>query len=882
MPRIPGIRRVFRIALRSGQPSAEIEDELRFHLACRVDELVASGTGETEARRIAQREFGDFHRYREHVLAIDRQSAREREMRLTFESVRDDLRHAARVMIARPGFTLVAVSTLALGIGATTAMFSAVSGVLLRPLPYADVDRIVHLGERELQQPGRGGTTSWDNFRDWRQMSRSFAAMGLYNTWASTLTGHGEPQRVQIAGVTAGMLDVFHVRPMLGRAFTDADNVDGAPAVAVVSWAFWKSKLGGDSGVIGRTLMLNFTPIEIVGVLPERFTPPASLDRPIWVNFSDDTDGRGGRSKNVYALLRPGVTVEQAQAEMAAIAERLAVQYPRENAGSTVVVDLLADRIVGDVRRPLYLLLGASALVLLIACANLSNILLARGVVRRQELAVRTALGAARRRIVRQLLTESFLLALVGSACGVLLARLAVTALAAMGPDVFRARPPSIDPAVLGVALGTSVATTLLFGLLPALRSVPRDPHAVLRGTSVRGGGGRTSWTRASLAVLQLSLAATLLFASTLVIASFARVLRVDPGIRGDHLLTMTVSLPRARYDSTRSTAFYQELEERIDATPGVRGVAFASLVPFGGDFDRIGISRIAGEPERQGSDMPEADRYIVTPSWFATMGVRLLRGRLLSSSDRIDSTPACLVDEVFARRVWGDRDPIGQAMKLPGRDDYATIVGVVSHVKTYGLDIDSPGQIYMSNAQYPWRWMSMVIRTAGDPASFTSTATRIVHSLDADEPVSDVRTMDELMANLLRARRFTLTLLGAFAGVAIALAIIGLYGVIAYGVAQRDREFGIRLALGARPRQIARLVLGEGARIAVAGAVLGTLGALAMGRVESSLLFEVSPHAPSALAGVMAGLVGVALVACLVPARKAMAADPSDVLRRD
>jgi predicted permease len=304
--------------------------------------------------------------------------------------------------------------------------------------------------------------------------------------------------------------------------------------------------------------------------------------------------------------------------------------------------------------------------------------------------------------------------------------------------------------------------------------------------------------------------------------------------------------------------------------------------VPFGGDFDRVGISRFAGEPERTGADMPEADRYVVTPGYFATMGIRLLRGRLLAESDRFDAAPVCVVDEQFARRVWGDADPLGKAMKLPMRDELATVVGVVTHVKTYGLDAESPGQIYMSNAQYPWRWMSMVVRTAGDPASFAATAARAVHALDPDEPVSDVRTMDELMSTLLRPRRFTLTLLSIFAGVAVTLAVIGLYGVIAYGVSQRGREFGIRVALGSRPRQIARLVLAEGARIAAVGAVLGTAGALATSRLVASLLFDVSPRDARVLLLVSAGLVAVALLACLVPARRATAADVSEVLRGD
>jgi putative ABC transport system permease protein len=803
-------------------------------------------------------------------------------MREFAESVWIDLRQAWRSLRLQPGFALIAVGTLALGIGATTSVFSAVSGVLLRPLAYANADRIVHLGERDTYEPGQGGNTSYDNFVDWRRLSRSFEAMGLYNTWQPTLTGRGDPERVQVAGVSAGMFDVFRVTPALGRRFVDSDNVDRAAAVAVVTHEFWRSHLGASPAAVGQTLMLNFTSVQVVGVMPEGFVAPGSLGRPIWVNFSDDTDGRGGRSKNVYALLRRDVTLDQARAEMTRIGARLAELYPKANGGSTIVVDRLVDRIVGDVRRPLYMLFAASFFVLLIACANLSNLLLARGVTRSRELAVRTALGAGRARIVRQLLTESLLLAVIGSLCGVLIAALATKYLVAMGPTVFAARPPTLDVVVLSAAIVSSATTTILFGLLPALRAAPRDPQATLRAASSRVSGGQTARMRSALAVVQLSLAVVLLSASTMVIKSFARVLHIDPGIRGDHLLTMAVNLPLARYDSSKSTVFYEQLRQRLEAVPGVRAVAFTSLVPFGDNMDRIAVSRIVGEPEHTGSDAPEADRYVVSPNYFGTMGVRLVRGRLLGPEDRYDGPVVCLVDEVFARRTWGDRDPIGKQMKLPQRAEFATIVGVVTHVKTYGLDLESPGQIYMSQVQYPFRWSSMVVRTVGDPALFAPTAARIVHEMDRDQPVSDVRTMDDLMGSLLRSRQFTLTLLAAFATVAVTLAIVGLYGVIAYGVSQRRREFGIRVALGAQHGQIARMVVGEGGRIAVIGALLGVAGATAMSRVLASMLFEVNPRDVGVLALVSVTLIGVAMLACVVPARRATQVDAAEVLRGD
>ncbi|HEX8945923.1 MAG TPA: ABC transporter permease [Gemmatimonadaceae bacterium] len=883
MARIPGLRRILRAAdARSGASASAIDDELRFHIESRVDELVARGTPEAEARLIAQRDFGDWNRYRADVLTIDHHYAREIRMRDFVDSVLNDSRHAVRMLRNQPAFTAVSVVTLALGIAATTTVFSAVNGVLLRPLPYADANRIVHIGEREIARSEPGGTTSYDNFADWQRLARSFTTMGIVATSAPTLTGRGDPVRVPVALVSAEMFDVFHVKPSLGRGIVPSDNVASAPPVLVLDYDLWRTRFGGDPTVIGQTVALNFVSAKVVGVLPRGFIGTGRMNRQIWSNFVNDTsDGRTGRSKDVYALLRPGVTLEQAQAEMAQISKQLEASYPQADKGETAVVDRLVDRIVGDVRRPLILLLAASLLVLLIACANLSNLLLARGMSRRRELAVRVAVGAGRGRIVRQLLTESLLLAAIGCVAGVLVARLAMSSLAALGPPVFASRPPELDLRVLLTAMTVSVATTLLFGLLPALRIAPREPQAALResGARVTGGAGKT---RTTLATAQLSLAVILLSASALVVKSFVRVLEVDSGIRSDHLLTMQITLPRARYDSSRSTIFYDQLARRLRAVPGVRSVAFTSLVPFSGDFDRIGITKIAGEAERVGADAARGDRYVVSPSYFATMGIRLLRGRIPTEEDRFDAPLVCVVDEVFAKRIFGDRDPIGRRMDLPARDGYATIVGVVSHVKTYGLDVASPGQIYMSDVQYPWRWSALVVRTTGDPLAFASVATHAVHELDADQPVDDINSMDRLMSSLLRARRFTLTVLSAFAAVAIVLAVVGLYGVIAYGATQRRREFSVRIALGAQRRQIARIVVGEGARIAVAGVLIGIVGALATARLLSSLLFDVDPHDAGVLSAVVAGLSVVAMMACVVPARRATRVDAAEVLRGD
>ncbi len=883
MPRIPGLKRFFRLAdARRRVDLSSIDDELRFHVESRVDELIATGVPERDARSQAALEFGDVRRYHDDCVAIDSRHNRELHMRELLESIWSDLKHAARSLRLQPGFAFVAIATLALGIGATTSVFSAVDGVLLRPLVYANANRIVHVGEQDAAKPGRGSTASFDNYDDWTRRSTSFAAMGIVTSASPTLTGRGDPERVQMARVSSGLFDVFGVRMHIGRPIVASDNLRGAAPVVVLRYDYWRSRFGGDPSIVGQAITLNGASALVVGVMQDGFTGPDRLDRPMWTNFiGSPANGRGGRSNEVYALLRPGVTVARAQAEMTRIAADLATLYPQDNQGETVIVDPLATRVTADVTRPLYMLLGASFVVLLIACANLSNLLLARGVSRSREIAVRSALGAGRRRIARQLLTESLLLAAVGAGIGVAIAAAVSRLLVAFGPVAFAARPPELSVNVVVASIVLSFVTAVAFGLLPALRMAPRDPQSALRDAGARVAGTRGS-LRTSLAVAQLSLAVVLLSASALVVKSFARVLRVEPGIHRDHLLTVSLDLPFAGYDSLKSTLFYAQVATRLEQMPGIRNVAATSLVPFGGSFDRVGITQIAGEPDRVGAGRATGDRYVVSPAYFTTMGVRLVRGRLLDATDRAESPTVCLVDEVFAAHTFGGAEAIGRQMKIPGpsRTDYATIVGVVTHVKTYGLDAESPGQIYLTNEQFPWRFSSLVIRTTGAPILAAPLVARVVHDLDANQPVSNVATMDDLMSQLLRGRRFILMLLSSFAAVAITLAAIGLYGVVAYGVSQRRREFGVRMALGAQRREIARMIVMEGGRIAAAGVIVGGLGALATGRFMAAFLFEVSARDAGLLAMVSGGLIAVALLACVVPAHRATTVDAAEVLR--
>lgn len=876
-------RRLFRIAAHDDRTrTAEIDDELRFHVEARVEDLVAEGLSVAAARTVAERELGDAARYRDDVIAIDHQFARETRMRELFESVNTDMKRAIRALRAQPGFSLITVLTLAIGVGGATSVFSVVSGVLLRPLPYPNPDRIVHIGERLVTQPGRGTNTSYPNFLDWKQRAQSFSSVAIVGNTVLTLTGLGDAERLRIALVDADMFDVFGVRPALGRALTRSDNEVGAADVAVVTDAFWRSKLGADPSVVGRTIQLSSYSVRIVGVMPPGFEGVGRLREPIWANFTPEASPvRSGRFREVFARLRPGVTLEQAQAEMTRISAELASVYPQDDKDQIAIVDRVSDLLVGDLRRPLYLLLGASGLLLLIACANISNLLLVRGLGRSRELAVRAAIGATRARVARQLLTESILIGTLGSIGGLLITVATVRWLVAFGPAVFELRPPAVDARVLAATVALSILTTLLFGLLPALRGTPRDLHTVLRSGSARiaGGGART---RAVLSAVQLALAVMLLSASALVMKSFARVLAVTPGIRPDHLLTAPLPLPGQRYPGATVNAFRDQLSERLRAQPGVVSVAFTSLIPFGGSFDRVGIRKVSGQAERTGANAATADRYVVSPTYFETMGIRLLRGRLFGPEDAAEAAPVCIVDEVFARSTFDTDDPIGRTLDTYGARGPCTITGIVNHVKTYGLDLPSPGQVYLSNIQTRWTSSSIVVRTTGDPLLLARVLAREVHAIDPTLPVSELASMDQLMATLLRGRRFTLTLLASFGIAALILSAIGLYGVVAFAVSERRREFSVRMALGAQRERIARLVAGEGLRIAAAGIAVGGLGAVALHRVVSALLFEASAADYATFVAVAAALLGVAMVACAVPARRATRADIAEALRSD
>ncbi|MDQ3997213.1 MAG: ABC transporter permease, partial [Gemmatimonadota bacterium] len=674
--------------------------------------------------------------------------------------------------------------------------------------------------------------------------------------------------------------DVLRIARLLGRPILPSDNVRGAAPVVLLAHGFWQDRFVGRPDVVGEVIMLQGRPMVVVGVLPPGLRLPRELDGQLWGNFIPDTlDGRGARSKDVIARLAPGVTLEHARAEMRALAARLEKAYPDDNEGMTARIDPLRDLFVGSVRQPLLLLMSASVLVLLIACANLSALLVARGVARTREFAVRTALGAGAGRAVRQLLTENLLLAVLGGAAGLALAYAATRGLVALAPEAVREQPVGLDGRVLVFTTLVTLSAGILFGLVPAVRTPRVDLQAALK-EGARGSRGVGTRLRAGLVIAQLALAVALLADAGLLFKSFAQLQQVEPGIRPESLLTFSLDLPRARYPERRQLgAFFARLESELGSLPGVRAVALGSILPFQDNFDRISVE-VEGAPPLKGGNLPEGDRYIVNPGYFGAMGIPRRAGRVFTDTDRYETPLVAVVDEVFARRTFPSGHAIGRRMRLPGRDSLATIVGVVGHVKHYGLDRESGGQIYMSHVQYPWRWMNLAVRTSGDPGAFTRTAREVIGSIDPGLAVYRVATMDQLMSELSQGRRFVLVLIGVFSAVAIAMAAVGLYGVIAYSVTQRRQEIGIRVALGARLADVTKLVLRQGVVLTAAGVLLGLVAAMAGGKLVAGLLFGVSARDPEVFSAVASLLAVVALVASYAPARRAAAVDPVEVLR--
>ena len=803
-----------------------------------------------------------------------------------------DIQYALRSIAKKPLFYAVIVLTLALGIGANAAIFTVVNGVLLQPLPYPHPDRLMMVWTYNPRQGFDKDVATYPNFEDWRRASQSFERMSGYFGASVTLTENGDPAQIRGARVTPEFFETMGVLPAQGRAFSSANGQAGGERVVIIAHGLWMRRFGGDRSLIGRPILLNGVSHEVIGVLPASFTHPA--DAELWMplapvgQFQELFSARGSFWLTVVGRLRPGVTRAAAQSEMDAIATRLEKAYP-SNAGLGIRLVALHEELVGDVKRPLLILLGAVCFVLLIACANVANLLLTRAASRQRELAIRAALGAARARLVRQLLTESAVLGLLGGAAGLLLAIFTTTWLQTLAPpELPRLSEIAVDRRVLAYAAGASVFTSLLFGLLPALHASRRDSGGQLKEGGRTGTDGRRGGrVRAALAIGELAIALVLLVGAGLLIRSVIALNSEDPGFATKGVLTLRLQLPSASYgEPARIVNFYEQLIERLEALPGVESAAAGSTVLLSRLPNSAGIN-IEGRPPLPADATNIPVPYdSVTPEYFSTLQIPLRRGRFFTRADTPQSQQVVIVNESFVKRFFPGEDPLGRRVTFNDPSDpntrWQTIVGVVADTKRGGFEREPWAETYFPMAQSPSGRAFVLLRTTGDPTALIAAARSALWSIDRNQPIAGIRTVPELLAQREVNRRFTTLLLGVFAGVALVLAVIGTYGVIAHATAQRTQEIGIRMALGADRRRILRLVLAGGIRIAAAGLIIGLAGALGLTHVLSGLLFGVSARDPLTFVVVPATLLVVALAACWIPARRAMRVEPVTALRGD
>jgi putative ABC transport system permease protein len=802
-----------------------------------------------------------------------------------------DIRHAVRQLRNSPGFTAITLVTLALGIGANTAIFSVVNAVLIRALPYKNPDSLVLIWSDERDSGNHRAQVSFTDGDDYRTRSHVFENVVTFGDWSAVFSDSGTPERIPGMQVSDGYFALMGARPLLGRAFSPEEQIEGKDQVIILGYGLWRRRFGGDPAVVGKQITLSARPYTVVGVMPKDFPAlPASLVTGGAQFYRPEADKRDDKERSsrhlrTLARLKPGVSLQQAQAELDVINHSLAKEFPEDYATMGVRAVKLQDDIAGKLRPALLVMLGAVGFLLLIACANVANLLLARSAGRQREIAVRSALGASRLRLVRQALSESVLLALAGGVLALLVAKWGTSIISTAGTRIIpQLVEAEIDFRVLAFTGVISLLTGILFGLVPALRpAVDLNDALKQGGRSSRGSAHGTF--RGILAISEIALALMLLAGAGLMLRTFGRLNAVDPGFNPKNVLTMGIGLPSSKYPfaSSKPVVFYRELLDRIRSMPGVQCAAAVSVLPLGGDFDTA-TAGVEGQVYGPG-EQPSPERYIVTPDYFKTMQVRLVRGRVFSDADNEPSPLVVLISETAAQRWWPNQDPIGKRMRIAGTsieqsELWRTVVGVVNDVKQAGLDAPHTIQVYIPHAQYGNDSMILVVRSASDPVNYTSAVRQQISVMDKDLAVSDIASLEQVLSVSVGERRFSTVLLGVFAGLGLLLASVGVYGILSYSVAQRMPEFGIRLALGATRKDVLALVLRQGCRLAILGVAVGGLAALALTRLMSSLLFEISPSDPSTFGGVALVLGAVALVATYVPARRATKVDPMVALR--
>jgi putative ABC transport system permease protein len=899
-PRLAGLRL-------SPTREAEIVEELSQHLDDRWRELIASGMSPEQATRVALADFRDGNLLADYIAPL-RQAHPPSAITPGVPGTKSlsdfwqDIRYGARMLLKNPGVTVIVIMALALGIGANTAIFSVVNTVLIRPLPYDESERLIFLTEKDAVRDEM--SISYPNFTDWRNQNQTFEKMGVYNRADYNLTGAGDAERIGTGQVSADLFSVLRVNAAHGRVFTNEEDRPGGAPVVVLSHGLWQRRFGGQTSIIGHAITLNGKSYTVIGVMPESYLYPSGVE--MWVPVGQLSDRPNWQQRGNHpgltgvARLKPGVTFEQAEADMNNVAVNLEKQYPDTNRGNRIRLRPLLETFVVDVRRTLWVVLGVVAAVLLIACANIANLLLARATARRKEMAIRTAVGASRWRIARQLLTESILISLIGGSIGLILGYWGVQLILYISPTAIpRSREISLDWTVLGFTIGVSFLTGTLFGLIPAIQAAHVDVHETLKKTG-RTTSGR-HWLRSSLVVGEVATTLVVLIFAGLMIRSFYKLHQVNPGFSDERLTSFRVSLPEKKYETEEARgSFYNRLLEDIRTLPGVESAAAASGLPLGNNSSQIPFV-IDGQSVPPRDQMPKMEACIVTPDYFKAMNIPVVRGRVFTDRDNrshlagrdlsklngpqrlLAGLNLIVIDEEFARRHWPNEDAVGKRIKLIGFPDNPTleVIGVVGRVKMESLNQNSDRvQGYFAFNQVPDDSMIVTIKGASDPNQLINSVRAVVKRIDPDQPIYNARTMNEIRAESVQSQRVTVTLLSLFAGIALVLAIVGIYGVMSYSVTQRTHEIGIRMAVGARPRDVFKMILGHGMKLALIGVGLGLLLALAVTRFMVTMLFGVEPTDAATFGAIPLILSTVALLACYLPGRRATKVEPTISLR--
>jgi predicted permease len=863
--------------LRRERLDHDLDEELRSHLEMRTADNVAAGMSPREARYEAQKRFGNT--------TLHKEDTRRADIVGWLDETARDFRHALRMLHRSPGFTTVAVLTLALGIGANTAIFSVVDAILLRPLPYPEPDRLVRIWEASAKFDSPRNVVNPFNFLDWRDHSQSFESMAAISGLMTNLSSHGQPIAVQGMQVSPEFFSTLRVPPLLGRTFTAEEGVAGQDQVVILSYDLWQRQYGANPNIIGAKIDVDAVPYTVIGIMPRGFSFP-KIKSEVWTSLAlaRTEDWKSGRYLTVVARLKPGVSLRQAQQDMLRVANLTAQARPDNNKNwSANVFPMLEDATQG-VRRPLWVLLASVGFLLLIACANVANLLLMRGTGRLRELAVRSALGAARSRIVRQLFVESLLLSLAGMAAGLLFAHLGLRSLLVLIPQnapLPRSETIAIDARVLLFTFFASLLTAVVFGLVPALRLSRVDLQNALKQGTLRGGVGGHQTLRRCFVVAEVALALILSVGAGLMLRSFSRLISVDPGFSPEHLLTMHIWTSPARYhDNLKRSQYVDHILAEIRNTPGVQAAGSTHFLPLTEKTSGSCFSP-ADQPAPSPAESPSAQFLIISPSYFQAMRTSLLSGRDFDDRDSFNAVPVAIVNHAFVERFYSGQDVLGKQLRVCWTfDKPVEIVGIVADARQAQLQNAPEPTIFLSNSQAPMYFATLVVRGAGDPRQIERSAEAAVHRVDPDQAVSDMQSMETVFSDSVSSPRFQAVLLLVFAGLAVALAMIGVYGIVSYSISQRTNEIGIRVAMGARSADVVGLVLREALALAAIALLFGLAGSLALSRVLQSLLFEVTPTDPVTLATVCFVVLVVSALAAALPARRAARIDPMVALR--